>query len=115
MKTQIQCIHFIADEQLKNLILEKVYSLQKIYKRIESCIITLRLDKNNKNKNKVVEINMNIPGTRLFVIDQAEKFEVAASLAIDEMKRQLLKKKEELRQQLQKNKVLLQEKEKLFL
>lgn len=115
MKTHIQSIHFIADEQLKNLILEKVYNLEKVYKRIESCTITLRLDKNNKNKNKVVEINMNIPGSRLFVVDQSEKFEVAATLAIDEMRRQLLKRKEELRQQLQKNKTILQEEEKLYM
>ncbi len=114
MKTQIQSIHFIADDHLKTIILEKVYKLEKNFKQIESCIITLRLDKNNENKNKVVEINLSIPGSRLFVVDQSEKFEVAATLAIEEMRRQLQKRKEEIRNQAQKNKEIIEEIEKIY-
>jgi putative sigma-54 modulation protein len=60
MKTQIQSIHFDADNKLLDLI-----------------------------QDKVVEINMNIPGKRLFTKNQSNKFEVAADMAIDDIKKQL--------------------------
>jgi putative sigma-54 modulation protein len=89
MKTQIQSIHFDADNKLLDLIQEKVNELFKVYDRIESCDVILKLDKNTENKDKVVEINMNIPGKRLFTKNQSNKFEVAADMAIDDIKKQL--------------------------
>ena len=52
------------------------------------------MHKNNKNKNKVVEINLEIPGNRLFVKDQSDNFDIAVDMAIDELKKQLNKRKD---------------------
>ncbi len=96
MKTQIQAIHFDADKNLQDFIHSKIDNLYEIYNKIESCDVILKLDKNNKNKNKVVEINMNIPGNRLFAKNQTDSFEAAVELATDEIKKQLNKHKNKI-------------------
>jgi putative sigma-54 modulation protein len=94
MKTQIQSIHFDADKKLQDFIYDKTDELFEVYNRIENCDVILKMDKDNKNKDKVVEINMNIPGNRLFVKNHAETFEIAFEMAINEIKKQLAKQKE---------------------
>ena len=89
MKTQIQYLHFDADKNLQDLIQEKIDQLYKIYNRIESCVVILKLEKSDTNKNKVVEINMNIPGKRLFAKNHSDKFEVTVDMVIDDIKKQL--------------------------
>ena len=96
MKTQIQSIHFDADKKLQDFIENKMDKLYKIYDRIENCDIILKLDKNDQNKNMIVEISMSIPGNRLFVKDQSESFEMAFEKAIEQIKKQLLKHKEKV-------------------
>lgn len=86
MKTRIQTIHFDADKKLLDFVNDKIDKLFKIYNSIESCDAILKLD---KNKNKEVEINLNIPGIRLFSKSQSDKFEMAAEIAIDDIKKQL--------------------------
>ncbi len=96
MKTQIQSIHFDATEELQNFIQEKIDKMDKIYNRIESCNIILKLDKNDQAQNKVVEINMVIPGYRLFASDQSETFETAMNRVVEEMESQLHKHKDKM-------------------
>lgn len=96
MKIQIQSLHFDADNQLLEFIKREVDKLDKVYNRIESCNVILRIDKNSKNQDKLVEINMNIPGIRLFSSDQSDSFEVATYSAINELKQQLIKRKEKI-------------------
>ncbi len=94
MKVKIQTIHLNIENTLQNLLLEKADKLQKIYNKIESCEIILKENKNSMNKNKTVEINLDIPGSRLFAKDNAVTFEIAAGLAFDEIKSQLKSRKE---------------------
>ena len=96
MKTEIQFIHIQADKKLQEYIEGKVDKLYKIYNRIESCNVALRETKNDLKKNKVVEINLEVPGNRLFATDEAETFYIAFDLAIDEIKKQLIKSKERI-------------------
>lgn len=96
MKTQIQSIHFDADKKLQDFIHVKIDELFEIYSRIENCDVILKIDKDSKNKDKVVEINLNIPGNRLFVKNYAETFEIATEMAINEIKKQLAKHKKKM-------------------
>ncbi|MGZ4116479.1 MAG: HPF/RaiA family ribosome-associated protein, partial [Bacteroidia bacterium] len=66
------------------------------FNEIESCDIILKLDKNDQDKNKIVEINLNIPNNRFFAKDQSESFEIAFDKAIDQIKKQLVKHKEKV-------------------
>jgi putative sigma-54 modulation protein len=93
MNTQIGALHFDADIKLRDFITEKTSSLEKLFDRIESCKVILKLDKNKNTENKVVEMSLHVPQTQLFAKDNAETFEEAVQLAIDELKQQLRKYK----------------------
>src|SRR4051812_46963803 len=97
MKTQIQSIHFDASEKLKSFIQKKINKVDKIYNQIESCNIILKLEKNDRAQNKVVEIDMFIPSHHLFVRDQSETFETAMDRALEEIESQLHKHKDKMR------------------
>ncbi|MDI1355196.1 MAG: ribosome-associated translation inhibitor RaiA [bacterium] len=93
MNTQIGALHFDADIKLRDLITEKTNSLEKLFDRIESCKVILKLEKNKNTENKVVEMSVSVPHSQLFAKDKAETFEEAVQLTIDELKQQLKKYK----------------------
>jgi putative sigma-54 modulation protein len=97
METQIQSIHFDADTPLREFVWDKVQSLNQVYDRIEDCIVTLKLDKDNKDKNKVVEVDLGVPGRkRIYASERAETFEEAAVQVTEELRKQLIKWKGKL-------------------
>lgn len=96
MKIKIQSVHFDADKKLQDLIQKEADKLYKIYHRIEDCNVILRLDKNDQNKNKFVEINVKMLGNNFFVKDQADTFEIASHMAFEEIRKQLQKHKEKV-------------------
>jgi putative sigma-54 modulation protein len=92
----VETLHFNADTNLVNYVYDKAEQLNKFYDRIESCHVVLKFDHDQKNKNKVVEINLNVPQKKLYAKDTAETFELATNLAVEELKLQLKKHKEKL-------------------
>lgn len=96
MKTRIRSLHFDADQKLLDYINEKVDQLYKADNQIQSVNVVLRIDKNSKNKNKTVVMEAQLTGRRLYAEDIAESFEQATGLAVDELKKQVIKYKEKL-------------------
>lgn len=94
MKLKIQSIHFDATQKLLDYIEEKVGKLDTFYPRIIDGDVVLRLEKNDRSKNKIIEIKLNVPGNTLFVKEQSTSFETAAINAIEGLKKQLLNRKE---------------------
>jgi putative sigma-54 modulation protein len=103
MKTQIISVHFETDPRLETLIYERLEEIEKLFPRIESCDVILKHDKNDKNLNNIAEININVPGSRLFASMKAETFEMAIPRAIEKIKRRLRKHTDKL----QNKKVLI--------
>ena len=91
MKTQIESPHFKVEEKLSDHIEKKTATLDSHHTRIENCKVVLKLNKDSKNKNKLIELSINIPGSTLFAKEQSESFEMATDLAIEKMKKQLEK------------------------
>jgi putative sigma-54 modulation protein len=96
METQIETLHFDADNELNNFVREKVDRVVRLWDRVEHCKVILRIDKNDKKRNKMAEMYMLVPGHKLFAQSQAETFEQAVDETLDEMKRQLQKHKEKM-------------------
>ncbi|RZS94918.1 ribosome hibernation-promoting factor, HPF/YfiA family [Cecembia calidifontis] len=94
MKLQMHSIHFDADRKLIDFIQKKADKLDTFYDRIVDGEVFLRLDKNEKNENKIVEIKMNVPGKTLFAKHQSDSFEAAADEAVEALRRQIKKFKE---------------------
>jgi putative sigma-54 modulation protein len=96
MKLQMHSIHFDADIKLLDFIQKKADKLETFYDRIIDGEVFLRLEKNESNENKIVEIKLNIPGQTLFAKEQKASFEAAADAATEALRRQIKKHKEKV-------------------
>ncbi|MEQ6118709.1 ribosome-associated translation inhibitor RaiA [Reichenbachiella sp. MALMAid0571] len=96
MKLQMHSIHFDADNKLVDFIQKKADKLETFFDRIIDGEVFLRIEKNESNENKVIEIKLNIPGNQLFAKQQSNSFEAAADEAVESLRRQLKKHKEKL-------------------
>ena len=97
MKVNITSVHFKTDKKLENFIQNKIEKLNNLYDGIIGSEVTLRLDKNEKEGNKVAEIKIIIPGNDLFAKKQAKTFEQATDNAIEALKKQLTKHKDKIK------------------
>jgi putative sigma-54 modulation protein len=94
MKLQMHSIHFDADRKLTDFIQKKADKLDTYFDRIIDGEVFLRLDKNEKNENKIVEIKLNVPGKTLFAKHQSDSFEASADEVVEGLRRQIKKFKE---------------------
>ncbi len=97
MNVKINSIHFKTDQKLDNFITTKVGKLYQLFDNINSAEVTLKLDKDDSHENKIAEIQLGVPGNGLYAKKQCKSFEEATDLAVDALKKQLLKHKEKLR------------------
>ena len=94
MKLQMHSIHFDADSKLLDFIQKRVDKLETFYDRFIDGEVYLRLDKDDQNENKIVEIKLNIPGNQIFAKERKDSFEAAADAACEALRRQIKKRKE---------------------
>jgi len=95
MKVRIHSIHFDADQKLVTFIQQKLDKLEKYFGRVVDAEVILRLN-NSTPDNKTVEIMLNIPKNQLFAKERSNTFESAIDIAIDVIKRNLLRHKDKL-------------------
>lgn len=67
--------------------------LERFSDKITSSEVTLKLDKDLDNGNKVVVISLMVPGDTLVSEDKSKSFEEAVDNSIDALKKQLEKYK----------------------
>lgn len=89
-------IRFDADQKLIDFIQKKANKLDKFFDRIIDGEVFMRLDKDNNMENKIVEIKLNIPKNQLFARERSKTFEAAADLAIEALKKQIIKHKDKI-------------------
>lgn len=89
MQTQILTLNSTTNHPVEEFIHKKINKLEKLYDRLENASIILRRTKNNHNHTEIVEIELLIPGHRLFASNESEHFEIATDLTIDELNKQL--------------------------
>ncbi len=94
MKINIQTVHFDADQRLEDFVYDRLDKLMGRYKKVIRADVTLRLNKDLAQDNKVAEIRLEIPGNNLFVKKQSKSFEEAADSAVEVLLRQLEKYKD---------------------
>ncbi len=97
MKVIIQSLHFTAADPLKEYIQKKCDKLDQFYDRILDGLVTLKVQQEVKSANKLVEVQLNVPGENLIAKEQGSSFEEATDLVMEKLKIQLKKHKEKLR------------------
>jgi putative sigma-54 modulation protein len=93
MEITIQSLHFTANDDLNNFVIDKVNKLAHHFDKIISADVTLKLDKSKTADNKVCEIKLAVPGEDLFAKNQFESFEEATSATVDALENQITKMK----------------------
>jgi len=94
MTINISSVHFKADQKLEDFITEKVEKLNRVHDGIIGSEVTLKLENTDAPENKIVDIRMQIKGNDAIASKTAKTFEEATDLAVDALKKQLLKIKE---------------------
>jgi putative sigma-54 modulation protein len=97
MKVVTHAVHFDADQKLLDFIERKLAKLEQFFDRIIGVDVFLKLENSSKVKDKVAEIKLNVPGATIIVKEIALTFEAAVDIALDSLKRQLIKHKEKER------------------
>lgn len=97
MNVTISAIKFKADQKLEEFITEKLEKLSKLHDGIIGSEVTLKLDNTDKPENKEVDIRVRIRGNDAMASKVAKTFEEATDLAIEAIKKQLVKSKEKER------------------
>ncbi|MFD2528933.1 ribosome hibernation-promoting factor, HPF/YfiA family [Polaribacter marinaquae] len=97
MKVFTQSVNFNADSQLIMFVETKVLTLSKFHDKIVDAEVFLKVQNTSDKENKITEIKINIPGSELIVKRETKTFEEGVNAAVDNLKRQLKRSKEKLR------------------
>ena len=89
----MHAIHFKADHKLLTFIQERLNKLEQFNDQIVSAEVYLRLDNDRDKENKITEIKLHVPGKDLFAKKQCKSFEEATNVAVEALRRQILKDK----------------------
>lgn len=96
MKVNIQAVNFNIDKKLVLFIEEQVGKLEKFYDKVINADVFLKVEQSSEKENKVVEINIHVPGDSLMVKKTCKTFEEAVDSACESQERLLKKRKEKL-------------------
>jgi len=94
MDIKVHSVHFSVDKKLVDYIEEKVGKLNLFNDHIVSGEVFLRLENTTDVDNKIGEVKVHHPGKELFAKKQAKSFEEAIDLAVEAVRKQVLKEKE---------------------
>ncbi|RME12678.1 MAG: ribosome-associated translation inhibitor RaiA [Bacteroidetes bacterium] len=97
MKVHTEAVQFKADQKLIDFIQTKMNKLDIFFDRILEADVKLRLENSGQVRDKIAEIRIMVPGQTLFAKDVQKTFEASVGGAIDNLKRQLTRYKEKLR------------------
>ncbi|KPK86328.1 MAG: hypothetical protein AMS27_05355 [Bacteroides sp. SM23_62_1] len=97
MDIKIHSIRFDADIKLLTFIRGKLEKLNLFYDDIIGAEVFLRLSRSQDAENKVTEIRLNIPGAELFAKRKTRTFEESTDLAVEALRRQIMKRKSKLK------------------
>ena len=89
----MHAIHFKADQKLLSFIQERLNKLEQFNDQIVSAEVYLRLDKDREKENKIAEIKLHVPGKEMFAKKQCQSFEEATNVAVEALRRQIMKEK----------------------
>lgn len=98
MNKKIQADGFVVDQKLVEFIDAKLDKLPTFFDKIIDIDVKLSLDSHQKVKDKTIHILCHIPQSKLFAEATAKTFEEATDNVLDDIKRQLKRKKELLQQ-----------------
>ena len=94
MKVEIQSVKFDADKKLVDFIQAKMNKMDRFVENALSSQVTLKIDKDDEQGNKVAVVKIDVAGGELLAERRCKSFEEAIDLCLDAIKKQIEKFKE---------------------
>lgn len=93
MTIEIQYVHMPTSESMNELVNEKLNKLSKKYDWLIRAQVHFKQDKDPTGNGKICEIELSVPGPRLFAKSNSNDFEKSLAETVHELDGQLRKKK----------------------
>ena len=94
MEVKIQSVKFDASKQLLEFVEKKMSRLERFEGSSTGVDVTLKLDKDSEKGNKLALVTLHVPGADIVSEQRASTFEEAVDLALDAVKRQIVKRRD---------------------
>ena len=94
MTVNFQYVDIDVSETLNAFTEEKLNKLFSRYEFLISATVRFKKDDNSHTKGKICDIELSLPGPRIFATSDEKKHEVAVRATISDLERQLKKRKE---------------------
>jgi len=86
MKVEIQSVKFDADKKLVDFIQAKMNKMDRFVENALSSQVTLKIDKDDEQGNKVAVVKIDVAGGELLAERRCKSFEEAIDLCLDAIK-----------------------------
>ena len=97
MNVKIQSVKFDADKKLVDFIQGKMDKMDRFVENALNAVVTLRIDKDDEQGNKVAGVKIEVAGGELLAERRCKTFEEAVDLCLVAIKKQIDKYKEKRR------------------
>ncbi|WP_040282555.1 ribosome hibernation-promoting factor, HPF/YfiA family [Psychroserpens damuponensis] len=94
MTVNFQYVGVDVSETLNSFSEEKLEKLFNRYEFLISATVRFKHDANSHTKGKICDIELSLPGPRIFATSDEAQYEVAVRETISDLERQLKKRKE---------------------
>lgn len=94
MRVFTEAVQFKADKKLIDFIEKKLVKMDQYFDRIIEAHVVLKLENAGQVKDKIAEVRLNVPGDTIIAKETSKTFEASIDLALDALKKQLIKYKE---------------------
>jgi len=97
MDVLVQFVKMDTSEFMEGFAIKKIKKLAKRYGDIMKSEVFYKLEKDPKGKGKICEIQLSLPGPRIYAVSNEESFQEATDETINDLEKQLEKRKKELK------------------
>ncbi len=94
MNVNIRYVNVDISDALNTFTEEKLSKLSDRYDFLIGATVRFKHDENSHTKGKICDIELSLPGPRIFATSDESKYEVAVRETISDLDRQLKKRKE---------------------
>ena len=98
MTVNIQFVNLPTSDFLTESVTEKLNKLENKYDWIIGAKVFYKKEKEEAGKGSICEIDLSVPGPKLFASSKEKNFEVATRNTISDLKKQLNKRKATFKQ-----------------
>ncbi|WP_338733400.1 ribosome hibernation-promoting factor, HPF/YfiA family [Mangrovimonas cancribranchiae] len=93
MTINIRYVNMDTSEALSSYTEKKLHPLAKKHEFIIGCDVAFKLDNNQKEQGHICNMELSLPGPRIFATSTEKNFEMAVKETISDLEKQLKKRK----------------------